>query len=226
MHDKYYFESNAIRWSIIVLCIALMLVYVILYYLKGDLWKTELQQNHILNTWTIEDLNFNEEILVTEEQYDFVALWSWQEEQNLIVDTWNIQNYSGTDIDIDIENMIILSGTKTYYWELDFVEKLRIWYNYALVDEKWIYYLNMTNHDYDFSAIVRKWSWSLYVINTDQELIANSLFGDKVTFINIPDYKNKIVLFLLDIDDQSWLLAIDYPIYHQVKPYLKSLFIY
>jgi len=63
-------------------------------------------------------------------------------------------------------------------------------------------------------------------MNTDQELISNSLFGDKITFINIPEYKNKKVLFLLDINNQSWLLAIDYEIYHQVKPYLKSLFIY
>jgi len=45
------------------------------------------------------------------------------------------------------------------------------------------------------------------------------------TFINIPEYKNKKVLMLLEVDNGSWLLAIDYSIYHQVKPYLKTLFI-
>jgi hypothetical protein len=39
--------------------------------------------------------------------------------------------------------MLILSGTKTYYGELDFVDKLGISYKYALKDEKDIYYLNM-----------------------------------------------------------------------------------
>jgi hypothetical protein len=62
-------------------------------------------------------------------------------------------------------------------------------------------------------------------MNTEQELIANSMFGDKVTYINIPDYREDKILILLEIDSQSWLLAIDYTIYHQVKPYLKTLFI-
>ncbi|HPC34490.1 MAG TPA: hypothetical protein PLP73_02415, partial [Candidatus Absconditabacterales bacterium] len=135
-------------------------------------------------------------------------------------------NITGINSGDDIENMIILSGTKTYYGELDFVDKMGISYSYALVDQKGIYYLNMGNYNYDFSDIARKLKGNLYVMNTDQELIANSLFGNKVTFINIPEYKNKKVLFLLDINNQSWLLAIDYEIYHQVKPYLKSLFIY
>jgi hypothetical protein len=62
-------------------------------------------------------------------------------------------------------------------------------------------------------------------MNTEQEILSNSMFGDKITYINVPEYKNNTVLLLVDIDDQSWLLAIDYTIYHQVKTYLKNLFI-
>jgi len=240
MSDNYHFESQTIRWSVIVLCIALLLVYILLYYAKGDLWKKDL--NISQNSWDLiikelEDkksqndystwLEFNTNTWidnVTENQQTNITsttqnIYSWT---NTI---WTNVVKTGLQKD-DIENMLILSGTKTYYWELDFVDKMWISYNYALVDEKWIYYLNIWDYKYDFSDIARKLKWNLYVMNTDQELIANSLFGDKITFINIPEYKNKKVLFLLDINDQSWLLAIDYEIYHQVKSYLKSLFIY
>ncbi len=244
MNHKYHFESQTIRWSVIVLCLSLILVYVVLYYAKWDLWKMDLVSDNLQNTWDIlitdMDYYLNED---SEQYWLYTGMNTWLniESQNMtgLIVTWNnyIVTWSSNTWVFSItkntqrtwdelENMIILSGTKTYYWELDFVDKLWISYSYALIDTKRIYYLNMWNYKYDFSDIARKLKWSLYVMNTDQELISNTLFGDKITFINIPEYKNKKVLFLLDINNQSWLLAIDYEIYHQVKPYLKSLFIY
>jgi len=232
MHHKDYFESKSISWSVAVLCLSLILVYVVLYYAKWDLWKADIIGNNleniswdivisaiddnnyvITNTWWSNELENNNSLDET------VNTWSFIEGE------WWVNIEESQDIQY-IEDMLILSGTKTYYGELDFVDKLGISYKYALKDEKDIYYLNMWEYNYDFSDIVRKLKWSLYIINTDQELISNSLFGDKVTFINIPEYKNKKVLLLLELNNQSWLLAIDYSIYHQVKSYLKSLFIY
>jgi hypothetical protein len=63
-------------------------------------------------------------------------------------------------------------------------------------------------------------------MNTESEILANKMFGNKVTYINIPDYANKKVLMLIDVNNQSRLLAVDYPIYHASKSYLQSLFIY
>ncbi|HPC34816.1 MAG TPA: hypothetical protein PLP73_04050, partial [Candidatus Absconditabacterales bacterium] len=40
--NSYHFESQTIRWSVIVLCISLLLVYVVLFYVKGDLRKKNL----------------------------------------------------------------------------------------------------------------------------------------------------------------------------------------
>ena len=122
--------------------------------------------------------------------------------------------------------MIVLSGTHSFYGSLDFVDLLWISYKYALKDEKWIYYLNMDWYTYDFSDIARKLWWNLYIMNTESEILANKMFGNKVTYINIPDYANKKVLMLIDVNNQSRLLAVDYSIYHQSKSYLQSLFIY
>ncbi len=237
MSHKYHFESQTVRWSVIVLCISLILVYVILYYAKWDLWKMDLNVDNVQNTWDIVITEFDDYVDQNSKDDNFTWVDVWLNNYTWVINTWIIDNNTGLDFtwknntglvknEDNIESMIILSGTKTHYWELDFVDQLGISYSYALIDTKWIYYLNMWDYNYDFSDIARKLKWSLYVMNTDQELISNSLFGDKITFINIPEYKNKKVLFLLDINNQSWLLAIDYEIYHQVKPYLKSLFIY
>lgn len=230
MYDKYHFESQSIRWSVIVLCVSLLLVYVVLYYAKWNLWKTDAIVNQN-TTWDIliSEINYWMELEENDEKYNDTWLslnqsWMVSETDNITF-TGNILN-NVINNTWDKDNMLVLSWTSTYYGELDFVDTLWISYKYALKDNKNIYYLNMWDYKYDFSDIARKLKWSLYIINTDQELISNSLFGDKVTYINIPEYKNKKVLLLLDVNNQSWLLAIDYTIYHQVKPYLKSLFIY
>lgn len=179
------------------------------------------------NTWLQQDSSF---FMQKDDELN-----TWDVDTGSIAQTWTIENtWNLMELDENESNpvnvqeiwwMVILSWTKTYYWIMDFVEKLWISYKYALVDEKWIYYLNMWNYKYDFSDIVRKLWWNLYIMNTEQELLENWMFGDKVTYINVPEYRNSKVLILLDINNQSWLLAIDYDIYHQVKPYLKSLFI-
>ncbi len=229
MSHKYITDSQYVRRSMIVLCLALILVYVILYYAKWDVWQDALNtQSNVVYTW---------DIVVTEISEDNIQ-WTTGEVQEVVnqqeevpeepdVLTWDLEftsNEESSDEELTNEDSL-LSGTTTYYGELDFVERLWISYDYALKDDKNIYYVNMWENDYDFADIARKLNGNLYVMNTDQEIIANWLFGDKITYINIPEYKNIKVLILLEIDNQSWLLAIDYAIYHQVKSYLKTLFI-
>ncbi len=221
----------------IVLSLSLILVYIVLYYAKWDLWRLDTSSTIVVWEVTISDIDNDENNdgnteLVFEEPTELHGDVQFDTETNVIDNevVVDVPNNNSNDGQNDEENIwwgdeFVLSWTKSYYGELDFVERLWISYEYALKDEKNIYYLNMWDYDYDFSDIARKLKWSLYVMNTEQELIANGLFGEKVTFINIPEYKDQKVLILLEIDNGSWLLAIDYSIYHQVKPYLKTLFI-
>ena len=226
MDYKYNSESQTVRWSTIVLCASFLLVYVVLYYVKWDVfkWWNEVVEN---NWWlTVSEIN-------SEIDYSMKNN-SWDESKISISNTWtetlpstisennNAWNTSHTTV----SEMIVLSGTHSFYWSLDFVDLLWISYKYALKDDKWIYFLNMDWYTYDFSDIARKLGWNLYIMNTESEILANKLFWDKVTFINIPEYANKKVLMLLNVSNQTWLLALDYNLYHQSKPYLKSLFIY
>lgn len=233
MENRHYTESQIVSWSVAVLCATLLLVYVILYFVKWDLWKQNLSSCDHINTWDvvlsqITSANTGNSMMDSNNTistfYEEPVL-TWKDWLSKF-DTWiTLWIDTGTMNIWEWDEMIILPWTRTYYWDLNFVEKLWISYKYALVDDKWIYYLNMWDYKYDFSDIIRKLWWNLYIMNTEQEILQNAMFGDKVTYINVPEYKNSKVLILLDINNQSWLLAIDYSIYHQVKTYLKSLFI-
>lgn len=246
MDQKYNYESNTVRWSIVVLCVSLSLVYVVLYYVKWDVFKWTWNEVVAMNnTWlTVSEIDNSQDYSMKTDTWniDVPSQTTWLFNHS---DSSNVQevnnnassNNQGGLTMIDLSNpnnsdtttlseMVVLRWTHTYYWDLDFVNLLWISYKYALKDDKWIYYLNMDWYTYDFSDIARKLWWNLYIMNTESEILANKMFGNKVTYINIPDYVNKKVLMLIDVNNQSRLLAVDYSIYHASKSYLQSLFIY
>ena len=248
MDQKHNNESNTVKWSIVVLCISLSLVYVVLYYVKWDVFKWTWNEVVAMNnTWlTVSEISSEQDFSMKADTWniDVPSQTSWlfnHSDWSVNYDVWNTNietnnNQWGLTI-IDLSNpnnsdtttlseMVVLRWTHTYYWDLDFVNLLWISYKYALTDSKWIYYLNMDGYTYDFSDIARKLWWNLYIMNTESEILANKMFGNKVTYINIPDYANKKVLMLIDVNNQSRLLAVDYSIYHASKSYLQSLFIY
>jgi len=252
MDQKYNNESNTVKWSIVVLCISLSLVYVVLYYVKWDVFKWTWNEVVAMNnTWlTVSEIISEQDFLMRADSWNIDVpsqtswlfnrsdwsvnndVWNTNIETNnnqwglTIIDLSNPNSNNGSNVSNSLSEMIVLRWTHTYYWDLDFVNLLWISYKYALKDDKWIYYLNMDWYTYDFSDIARKLWWNLYIMNTESEILANKMFGNKVTYINIPDYANKKVLMLIDVNNQSRLLAVDYSIYHQSKSYLQSLFIY
>jgi len=168
-------ESQNIKWSMIVLSLSLVLVYIILYYVKWDLWKND---NIVDNVNSVEFSNMNTGLIIS----NIVDTWNINEtntennenvDKEVVVKIQNnesdneiIEDKKNNNIEIEDWDTVILSWTKTYYGKLDFVSRLWISYKYALKDDKNIYYLNMWDYDYDFSDIARKLKWSLYVMNT------------------------------------------------------------
>jgi len=45
-----------------------------------------------------------------------------------------------------------------------------------------------------------------------------------VTYINIPELKNKTVLMIIEIDEKERLVEVEYTLYYQSKNHLKSVF--
>lgn len=119
----------------------------------------------------------------------------------------------------------LLSGTSIYYWSIAIIEKLWIKYQYALADEQGIWFIYLGTPSYDFTSIARALKGSLYTLTTEQDILQNKLFGNKIVFINLPEYKDKQVLMLIYFNDGIWLVQMEYSLYHKSKAYLKSLFI-
>ena len=223
-------ERKILKLSTVVLLLSILVVYVLFYQVKWIQIKNKIWTDTVDNSMKIYVKNGNEKQLIwslISDQIDVgtsglvknnVVTWdliTWDMKQII----WNVLNKTGSN------NIKYLSWTQLFYGILESIEKLWIAYKYILQDKKWIYYIYLWNIQYDIASIARKLWWNLYTINTEQEILKNKLFGDKVNFINLPEYKNKIVLMLVYIDKEAWLLQVDYKLYHKSKTYLQSLFI-
>lgn len=162
---------------------------------------------------------FDEWNLLLEEIETQVETWENNKKSNSLFDDW-----LSTWVDTN-SKITILSWTSLWYWRVESVEKLGISYQYALKDQKDIYYVFLDPQKYKFDEIVKSLWWTMYTISTEKELMENKLFWEKVTFINIPEYKEKKVIMLIEIEKSLWLIQVNYPIYYNSKWYIKQLFI-
>lgn len=214
-------ENKIIQLSMISLFLAIILVYMLLFQVKGNMIK---------NTPAIEGKKIqistnsgDQQILVPlDQQWEEISSATWLTNAA----SWTTLSTNGTDIPLTTgSNITILSGTNVFYGTIESIEKLGIKYQYALIDDKNIYYINLGNPTYDFTSIARKLGGNLFELTTEQQLAQNQLFGNKIVFINLPEYKEKRVLMVLYIQGQTRLIQMDHALYHKNKSYIKSLFI-
>ncbi len=221
MHNK---EQKVLRLSMTLLFLALMIVYIIWYQVKGTTRKTEKIDDEWSGSYIV-SISWNDTIITGQEDTSIYLSGSTTN-----ITTGNITtgtNTTGTvmtgiQANGDIK---VLSGTSIYYGKIEIIEKLGIKYQYALTDSTWTWFIYLGTPSYDFASIARALKWSIYTMSTEQEIIENKLFGKKVVFINLPEYKDKQVVMLVYQSDGIRLMQIEYNVYHKSKPYLKSLFI-
>jgi len=108
---------------------------------------------------------------------------------------------------------------------LDVVEILGISPEYTLQDERGNFFAYYGTKGLDFVRTVQQLGGNVYVMATENEILKNELFGDKVSFINLMVFKDKLVLMVIELDGKTWLLQVPADKYHHSKVYLKSLFI-
>jgi len=213
-----------------LLFLALMIVYIVWYQVKGTELKKLIQPQ---TSWSgIQILTQSWDVAPTiSSVVDTTNLW-FTTTGSITTKTWTTtktwitisvpKTTTGTmNKDTSIK---MLSGTSIYYWQIEIIEKLWIKYQYALTDDKGIWYIYLGTPSYDFASIARALKGSLYTVATEQELIQNKLFGNKVVYINLPEYKDKQVVMLVYMNDGIWLIQMEYALYHKSKSYLKSLF--
>jgi len=225
----YTKEQKILRFSMMLLFLALMIVYIVWYQVKWNELKKTLQSQ---DSWSgIQILSKSWDLLPTISSITNTVSTMTGIIQNK---TWIATNKTWVTVSVPKTttgtvskntSIKLLSGTSIYYWSIAIIEKLGIKYQYALADEQWIRFIYLGTPSYDFTSIARALKGSLYTLATEQDLLQNKLFGNKVVFINLPEYKDKQVVMLIYLNDGIWLVQMEYSLYHKSKTYLKSLFI-
>ena len=226
-------EKKLVSLCLLILFVACVVVYLLLYQVKGkeilNLWWAIIStgnQNETLTSDQVSDLVFSGEDTWTLNTLSwvsnsYIATWSdarWSSENNS--QTASTETNSQTQSDTIKQ----LSGTQLYFWVLDSAEVLGLSPDYILSDNKERYFAYFAKEPTTLRKTVQQLWWNIYSIKSEADLIKNELFGDRVDYINLPEYKEKMVLMLIAIGQERRLLQIPYKIYHQSKPYLKSLF--
>jgi hypothetical protein len=173
-----------------------------------DNGKKQFQENRFIEEWdTFSDIS------------------AWDDANQAVTNYGGFQNASpGTSSFVGGNSPIILSGTDLYFWAVDSIELLGLEPEYILKDYKGFYYSKFAKEPFLRTTVQKLWG-NIYEITSDAELVKNELFGDKVSFINLPDYKNKLVLMWLTVNGQYRLIQMSYDKYHHAKEYLKNLFL-
>ncbi len=211
-----------------LLFLALMIVYIVRYQVKwSDVKKNPQSENSwstiqiLSKTW--DDMATIRPVTTNQTTNTGTMTETWTNTWITKNTTWiTIPQFTGT-----VKNttgITLLSGTSVYYGSIAIIEKLWIKYQYALADENGTRYIYLGTPSYDFASIARALKGDLYTLATEQDILQNKLFGNKVVFINLPEYKDQRVLMLIYLNDGIWLIQIDYTLYHKSKTYLKSLF--
>ncbi len=249
-------EHKIVKLSILVLCFALIFVYMIWFYVKWDQLSVNTNEQYYVNAEesvnntsnNVEDINSNDtnktKILSVNTASDiphnkWIDSISWSTSNTNIsnaievVDTNTVNDDTISTIENSnleftpstVNEKRILSGTMLLDKAGEIIDKLWIKYRYVLKDSKNIEYLYLWNGiNNDFVEIAKQHWWSIYTLDTEYEIKKNELFGERIIYLNLPNYNKKNVLMIVKYDDQYWLLNIDYTIYHKSKGYLKDLF--
>ena len=156
---------------------------------------------------------------------DSVSLWdtksSWVSNSNTQTPS-TIE--SSTSDRLASTNAKMLPGTSEYFGTLDIVSILGQKPEFTLQDSKWNYFAYYGNH-LNFVQTVQTLGGNVYEMVTENEILQNQLFGDRVSYINLSMFRDIRVLMVIEIDGDVRLLQIPADQYHQSKDYLKSLFI-
>lgn len=128
-------------------------------------------------------------------------------------------------IDSTEETKRILSWT-TLTSDTVLADVVGVEYRYALRDKKGIYYLNLGSSKQDLRALLQAQWWNTFSLDTPVNILANQLFGDHVMFLNMPEYLNKTVLMVVDVQWERRLIQIAYDQYHASKKHIAQTFIY
>lgn len=240
-------QKKLVSLCLVILFISLIVIYSLLYQVRGTELLARLQPQDQSSNWWISprsasETNWNtDQIVVLDfgEQHTTEAssgdVLSWVNNSNTSAtwsDAWQVAlgdqtQSASTETDLLFQGQAprILSGTDMYFGVVESIDMLGLTPEYLLRDARGIYYAYFAKAPSELKTTIQQLGGNIYSMKSESEIVKHQLFGDKLSYLNLPEYKEKLVIILLEINGEHWLLQIPYAKYHQSKSYLKSLFI-
>lgn len=226
-------EKKLVSLCLLILFVACVVLYLLLYQVRGKELINEIGQ---AASWNLEVDGFIDQtwnsLFWEIEGWD--SLLSWVNNSNILA-TWIDANLSAEGVDQTASTGVlpttqdttlkVLSGTDHFFGVIDSLDVLGLDPEYILKDAKEDkYYAYFQQEPSSLKRTVQQLWGNIFSITTESDLIKNGLFGDRVDYINLPEYKGKLVIMFIKVKGELWLIQLPYAQYHQSKPYLKSLF--
>lgn len=228
-------EKRLVTLSLCILFFSIIVIYALFYQVKGEEviqklgWNTAKTVTENAGKGKLQPVEIDlfpseEDTQDTTTEWDNISDTStdWYDAIQT-VDYW-VQDASTVHQQLfEGDSIKILPWTDLYFGSVESIALLWLEPEYILKDSRNFYYSKF-NQEPNVKKTVQQLNGNIYSITTESELVKNQLFGDKISFINIPEYKNKTVVMLLEINWEYWIIQMDYNKYHQSKNYLKNLF--
>lgn len=186
---------------------------------------------NLIASWSLEDIRW---MLSTTTGTDTVGWSSW----DIIIDdirtgdvvsSWDsalrLWWMSVTERNLLITQWIpILSGTESYFEQVESFDRIGVVPRMVFVLPKdKIYFGLLSTWEYNRTRIARSLQWNALAFITEKDILKNNLPWESVTFINIPQYKEKLVIMIVNINNNKRIIELPRKYYHQSKDKLKNI---
>lgn len=208
-------EKNLVRMSMFLIIVAFIFVYSVFLDKNRNIfwWDTYTPQDITISD--IDDSTGTDVIDLTS-QTDFTDPSQVDPiEQELL---YQLQWTSESEWGIKV-----LTSTQLVYDELPSVTKFGLNPKYILKWNGTIYFVNLGKWDIEFDLAANQFAWSTkYIIdmNTIREVIG--LNFDNIRFINLPVWKNQLVVFVTKVWWDNWLVQSSPEDYYAYKKYISD----
>ncbi|GHW02994.1 hypothetical protein AGMMS50249_7800 [candidate division SR1 bacterium] len=222
-------QKKIVTWALIILFLSLGVVYSLAYMRKTAIFKPSISTTPVvqMNESNVDSgSEGGENISNVDDQIPTVNVGDNQFEGETFSDIQPKEEKPDLASTGSATPSVIqlLPGTTQYLETLDIIDVLGVLPDYILQDDRGNYFASYGVKGLDFVRTVQNLGGNVYVMNTEAEILKNELFGDKVSYINMAAFQDKLILMVIEIEGDTWLIQVPASKYYSSKAYLKSLF--
>ncbi len=228
-------DKQLVRITVFVLLVGIVLVYAVFFNIQGkDLYAQASRVLQLAATEKSEDRGDDEQKERSDNELATVTgLVDTEDDETPRDDaTGNTVVFSGLselfgdDVGYLDGEIRMLSGTTLFDGSIDVLRTLGINYEYILKDNEYnIYYVYIgRDKTYNLREIAREFGWKTIEVYAEKDIINNLYFGDRVTFVELPQYENVKVNVFIQMGNDLRMIQDDASQYRAHKRHIRKLF--